>query len=278
MPVLLALLSATANGTGDFFGGIASRRGGPVLAVTLWMHLVGIATAAAAGPLVGGDPTTADLAWGAAAGLGGSLGVLAIYQGFAATRMGVVAPVSAVVAAAVPVGYGLISGERPGWVVMAGLIAGMVAIALVSTHRTDKAGGPVGRGVTWAILGGIGFGLLFIFFGQTEDGSGMWPVLPARLAGSVLLAAAVVSLRRPWLPSLPSRLPATAAGVLTIAGNGLFVVASQRGLLSVVSVLTAMYPAATVAWARAMLGERLSPVQVTGAVLALAAVGLIAAG
>ncbi len=277
MAIALALAAALVVGSGDFFGGVASRHG-RVLAVVLWVHVVGIVAMALLGPLLGGDPTAADLWWGAAAGIAGAAGVLSLYLGFASSRMGVVAPVSAVVAAAAPVLFGLATGERPGPVAFAGLAVGLVAIALVSRPAAGDERGSTAAGVARGLAAGVAFGALFILFSRAGDGSGVWPVLPARVAGAALLVVATTAVRSPRRPIRASWGAIGLAGTLTVGGNGLFLLASQEGLLSVVSVLTSMYPAATVGWARLVYRERLSGVQLSGVALALAAVALIVAG
>ncbi len=277
MAILLALAAAAVVGSGDFFGGMASRHG-RVLAVSLWVHVCGVAAMLVLGPLVGGDPTAADLWWGAAAGLAGAVGVTSLYLGFASSRMGVVAPVSAVVAAAVPVMFGLATGERPAALAVGGLGLGLVAIALVSRPGRDQGSAGVAAGVLRGLAAGAAFGALFVFFGQVGDGTGVWPVLPARMAGAALLVAVAVGTRAPGRPETASWPAIGLAALLTAGGNGLFVLASQEGLLAVVSVLTSMYPAATVAWARVVYRERLTGMQLAGVALALAAIALIAGG
>lgn len=277
MAVVLALAAALVVGSGDFFGGMAARRG-KVLAVVTWVHLVGIAAMAVLGPLLGGDPTAADLGWGAASGVAGAAGVLALYAGFTAGRVGLVAPTSAVVAAAFPVVFGVLTGERPSALAIAGLATGLVAIALVSRPERGETAGGGRQGLLHGVVAGLAFGALFILLSRAESGSGLWPLLPARAAGALLLVGAAVALGRELRPAAGSWQPIAAAGVLTVSGNGLFLLASQRGLLSVVAVLTSMYPAATVAWARVVFRERLAGLQLVGVALALAAVGLIAGG
>jgi drug/metabolite transporter (DMT)-like permease len=275
--ILLALAGAAVVGSGDFFGGVAAKHG-RVLAVVLWVHLVGVGAMVLIGPLLGGDPTAADLWWGAAAGASGSLGVVALYHGFATSRVGVVAPISAVVAAVLPVLYGVIDGERPGPVVVAGLAVGVVAIALVSRPSADDTEGNIGGGVVRGLAAGLAFGALFILFSRVGDDAGAWPVLPARAAGAGVLLTAILARRDPLVPARASQPVVALGGVVAAVGTGLFVLAFQRGLLSVVSVLTSMYPAASIAWARVIFAERLTGVQWMGVALALLAVGLIAAG
>ena len=278
MAVFLALAGAVVVGSGDFLGGLAARHG-RVLAVVLWVHLVGIGAMAILGPAIGGDPATADFLWGAAAGAAGSLGVVALYHGFATSRVGVVAPISAVVAAGLPVLWGVADGERPGAIVVVGLAIGVAAIALISRPApTDVASGTIAGGVVRGLAAGVAFGALFIFFGQVGDDAGAWPVLPARAAGTAVMLGVIAARRDALVPAPGARPVVALAGITAAGGTALFVLAFQEGLLSVVSVLTSMYPAASVAWARVVFGERLTPVQWVGVVTALVAVGLIATG
>ncbi len=277
MAIVLALASAIVVGSGDFFGGMAARHG-RVLAVVMWIHLIGAGAAVVLAVAVGGDPQPADFAWGAAAGLAGAVGVVALYLGFNRSRMGVVAPVSAVVAAGLPVVYGVATGDEPSAVVFGGLLVGVVAIALIS--RPDETGpsGSVGAGVVRGVAAGVAFGALFILFSRVSADAGAWPVLPARAAGAALLVAAILATRDDRMPVRAAWPVLILGATVAVAGTGLFVLAFQEGLVSVVSVLASMYPAATVAWARIIYSERLNGLQWSGVGLALVAVGMIAGG
>jgi drug/metabolite transporter (DMT)-like permease len=254
---------------------VASRRG-RVIAVVAVSHLVGIATTFAIAPIVGGDPTAADLWWGAAAGASGGVGILVLYLGLSRSDVGVVSPIAAVGAAGWPVLFALGLGERPGFVVWLGLVLGVVAIWLVA--RGEAIGAPVGPGVVFGIGAGLGFGGLLILLSRVGEDAGIWPLAPARSAGFLIVAAVAVAMGRELVPHRSSVLPMAGAGAATIIGNGSFILATQRGSLAVVSVVAAMFPVATVVLARLVWRERLSPARAAGMALALVAVAFVAVG
>jgi len=278
MAVLLGVAAAVFSGAGDYFGGIAGRRG-RIVAVGIWAHVVGLITVLALTPLVSGAPTARDLAWGSAAGVSGGLGILALYRGFAAGDMAIVSPVAAVGAAGWPVLFALATGDRPGGLPSLGLVVGLGAIWTVG-RSPQVAEEPRSRraGVRYGLVAGLGFGGLLLMLSFTAAEAGIWPLLPARASGAVvllLLAAGAHHRVAPLATTLP---PSTAAGVLTVLGNGAFILGTQEGSLAVVSVLAAMFPAATVLLARLFLAEELGRRRRAGMALALLAVGLVAAG
>jgi len=279
MAALLALLSAAAYGTGDFFGGLASRRS-PVSGVVLRAHAVGLALLVVVAPFAGGVLTAGDAVIGAAAGVSGGLAVALFYQGLARGTMSVVAPITALLGTAVPVLYGLVRGERPSAVAGAGIVLALLAIALVSAEDDDEGRrGIRDRAVIGlALASGAGFGVFFVVLAEAGDDAGLWPVLVARLASVALFALLVRSrftATRP-LGAGTWRL-AVLAGVLDVAANTAYVFATREGLLSVVAVLTSLYPAGTVVLARLFLAERLCPPQRVGLGLAAVAAVMVAA-
>ena len=277
MTILLALASALVYGTADFLGGLASRRAA-ALAVTFVSQCAGLASLLVVFPFAHGQGLNgADLAWGAAGGMAGALALVCFYWALAAGTMSVVAPLTAVVSAVVPVITGLALGERPSAWSLAGVVLALPAIALIAHER-----GPVRARVTRLVLGaavaaGLGFGFFFVALAKTSGDSGMWPLLGARVASVSLLALALVVTRR--APRLPTEVrPMTlVAGVFDTSANALYLAAASRGLLSLVSVIAALYPASTVVLARVVLGERVQRWQFGGFVLAALAVGLVAA-
>ncbi len=278
MAVLLGVLAGAFSGAGDFFGGIASRRG-RVFAVSTGAHAAGLVTALVLAPLLPGRPEAVDMWWGAAAGVMGGLGILALYRGFTASALAVVSPIAAVGAAGWPVLFSLATGEVPTGVQAAGLVAGFAAIWTIS--RSPSSPGPTGTvaaGVGYGVLSGVGFGGLLVFLSFVGDDAGIWPILPARVAGGFVVAAVGVAAARTLVPLVGSLRAVAAAGALTVVGNGLFILAANRGSLAVVSVLTAMFPAATVLLARVFLRERLGATRRAGLGLALVAVALVAGG
>jgi len=278
LAVVLGLLVAVTYGVGDFFGGIASKRNPPsaVVAVsqTFGLVIMVVLVVFDGSPFAGGD-----FGAGAAAGAIGLVGVLLLYRGLANGTMSVVAPITAVGAGVVPLAWGLLSGDRPSAVALIGVAAALVAVALVSTaDAIDDDRAATRTDIALALTAGAAFGFVFVLLGTTDDSSGMWPVLGARLASVVIVTAAVLGARRPYRP-VPGTLPAVAgAGVLDAGANALYLLASREGLLSLVSVLSSLYPAATIVLARFALHERMNRTQLLGIALAMLGVILIAAG
>jgi drug/metabolite transporter (DMT)-like permease len=276
MAALLALSAAVAYGVGDFLGGVAARRVPPT-AVVLWSHVVGLVMLVALAPALGGDVTPRALAVGAAAGLLGGGGVALFYRGLAVGAMSVVAPVAALLSAAVPVVVGLAGGERPTTAALAGIALALGAVVLISREPAEAATPRLRwQALALAVAAGLAFGLFFVAIDGAGDGVGIWPLVAARTASVSLFAA--LGAARVTASGLPRGAAGAAVGcgVLDAAANVLYVLALDHGLLSVVSVLTALYPAGTVLLARYVLGERLSPIQRTGLGVAAFAAVLIA--
>jgi drug/metabolite transporter (DMT)-like permease len=277
MAILLALAAGALSGSSDFLGGLASRRG-KVMTVVLTNHVAGVATVLLLGPLFGGRLDRETVIWGSLAGLSGAGGVIALYTGFARSSIAVVSPIAAVGAAVWPVLWQIVGGDVPGPVVMAGLLLGLVAIWTISSGGPVDGAEDVKVGVTFGFLAGLGFGGMMVFLSLGSDTSGIWTLLPARIAGSIALLLLIVARKESLLPERESLVPGIGAGVLVTLGNGFFVVATTLGSLAVVSVLAAMFPATTVILAWLVLGERLTTQRKFGLVLALVAVGLVAGG
>jgi drug/metabolite transporter (DMT)-like permease len=280
MAALLALSAAAAYGVGDFLGGLAARRE-PSTAVVLWSHVLGLVMLVVAAPAVGGEVTPRGLGVGALAGLLGGAAVALFYRGLSLGSMSVVAPIAALLSAAVPVVAGIGSGERPAAAAVIGIGLALVAVTLVSRepppatrpHRRHDHPRRRLQPLLLAIAAGVGFGLFFVAIDRAGTDVGIWPLVGARVASVSLFAA--LGAARVTAAALPRAALGAAfgAGLLDAAANVFYVLALSHGLLSVVSVLTALYPAGTVLLARYVLGERLSGVQRTGlAVAGLAAV------
>lgn len=276
--VLLALLGAASYGVSDFIGGIFGKRASP-WAVAATGGAGGGAAATVLALLNPGDPVAADLAWGAAAGIGSGTGTAFLYRGLASGRMGVVAPVSGVLAVVLPVVVGVVTGERPGPLVWLGILSAIPAIWLVA--REPDAGhpsGPVGSGATDGVLAGIGFGGLFACLGQVPDGAGFWPLVLNQLVGVVVIALAATLLGAGWLPRQAAAWGGALAGLLGGVATMAFLLATHHGLLSVSAVLTSLYPAFTILLAALVLRERVHRVQGWGLALCGVAVVLVAMG
>ncbi|HEX2295148.1 MAG TPA: DMT family transporter [Actinomycetota bacterium] len=286
MAILLGLAAALTYGAGDFVGGLVTRRA-PLFTVVLLSQVAGTALLVAAVPFfVDSGPTASALAWGGASGAAGATGVLFLYKGLAAGRMSVVAPITSVEAAVVPVLWGLATGERPPLLALAGVVVALVAVVLVAGFEPgqvadDGAGGAtdgarprrLSPGVPEALVAGLAFGAFFILLDGAGDETGLWPLVGAR-AASLTVLTVLVLVRRERISAAPDTRPAiAAAGVLDVAANLLYLLATREGLLSIVAVLTSLYPASTILLARLVLGERMGRLQVAG--LGLAAAGVV---
>jgi len=286
LAIVLALASAISYGGSDFAAGLASR-GASVIQVTLVASAVSAVAVAAALPFAASPlPTAPALAWGAVAGLGGTLGAFALYLGFRHAAFSVAAPISAVGAAGFSVLAGLLLGERPSALALAGIVLALPAIVGVSasaasadseTAPASGSGRPV-TGVAYGLAAGACFALLFIGLDRAGSGSGLWPVAATQAGEMVLALAVAVVTRNLALPVGPPRRLAAITGLAGATGTIVFFLATHEGFLAITAVLTSLYPAVTILLARVLLGERLTALRVAGLALAGACVGLIAAG
>ena len=276
MAVLLALCSATTYGVGDFFGGLAAKRA-PAAAVLLWSHVTGLVLLLATTVVVAGEATAHDLSLGAAGGLGGAIGVGLLYRALSIGPMSAVAPVTALLAASVPVLVGLAQGERPAAAAIIGMVGALAAIVLVSAEGGGSLRPSDLQGVRLALGAGLGFGIFYVALSYTDDSAGMWPLVAARTASVGVVGALALGGRvRAHVPRGRARRLTGAAGALDAAANGLYLLAVREGLLSVVSVLSSLYPASTVVLAWIVLRERFAPMQRVGLLLAIPAAALMA--
>jgi len=280
LAVALGLLVAGAYGAGDYLGGRASSKSSTpgVLLMSQASAAIGaIAVALAFSATV----TTHDLVFGALAGAFNVLALGSLYQGLSTGRMSLVAPITAVVGSIFPITWGIIEGERPSTIVIIGAIAAVCAGALIGIAHTSERTDGAGVAVFLAIAAGLGFGISFILFAKTAHESGNWPVLTARISAVVVVSAgiAVLARRQPIrFPQGRDRWVALAAGALDVAGTTLLLLAVRHGLIVVVAPVAALGPAFTVVLAWAILKEHISRLQLTGLLIALPALMLIATG
>jgi drug/metabolite transporter (DMT)-like permease len=284
MVTVFALTAALLYGSADFLGGAATRRA-HVLSVLLISGTAGLAVVGVAALVAGGPPRATGLAWGACAGAAGGVGFMFLYAGLAAGPMSVVAPVSALASTVLPVAAALADGERPGLHVYLGALACVAAIVLVSSGNAggDQASGAAAlisrrtaRAVGYGIAAGVTFGMFFLFIRNGGESGALWPVVAARLSGTlVFLAAAAGTKIGPVHWRQDGRLFAAAlgAGAGDASANVCYVLATRAGLFGLAVVLTSLYPGVTVLLARFLLGERMTWARRAG--LALAAVGIL---
>ena len=285
MAVFLALASAALYGAADFLGGLASRSVSTIATVVI-SQAAGLILLVAILPALPSDPRQADLLWGAVAGLAGGLGVAFLYAALAAGTMGILAPTTAVCAVLIPLGAEVLAGAQLAQRAIAGIALALISIALVSQSSSVERTGPGGpdnarprtilsSAFGLALLSGVAIGFFFLALGRTEAEAGLWPLLAARvLSVSLFLGAALATRTTLKMPKRPLAV-VVACGILDMGANALYVLATQRGMLSIVVTLASLYPASTVVLARVILGERLTARQAAGMVSALAAVLLI---
>lgn len=231
--------------------------------------------------VVGGQISQSAVLWGALCGISQGFGVWWFYAALAAGPISVVSPLTAVLAAGVPVGVGVALGERPGAVAAVGIVVALVAIVLVSREATDEDVKPhrFTKTVAWLTIGaGLGFGLNFALIDQAPVEARLWPLVFARMSASALVIAIAAVSRNLRPPSGQPLKLAFAAALLDTCANVTMLLALQASLLSLASVLMSLYPAATVVLAIVVLGERVTRWQLVGMVLALVSVAMIAAG
>jgi drug/metabolite transporter (DMT)-like permease len=287
MAIALALISALCYGTSDFIGGVLSTRIRP------W-------TAAFTGQAAGGlllvaicciDGTTLSwpaAGWGAVAGVGGGVGLICLYRGLATGRMGVVAPLSGVLAALVPAAVGVVSGDRPSAMSWVGIVAALPATWLVASGAEGAAeegpttGGAGAAGARSAVLdgllAGVGFGVSFAAVAQAPADSGQWPVAVELLVAALVAAVGASLAREAWLPRSRTAVLAVSTGVLAAAALTSFLAATHHGMLAVTGIIASLYPAATVVLAIVVLREPVHRAQAIGLGLCAVAVALVAGG
>jgi drug/metabolite transporter (DMT)-like permease len=282
MVIFLGLAAAVLYGSGDFLGGMATRKL-PVLPVLLLADAAGLILALVVAAVSPGTIALAGLAWGISAGLIGGVGLIIFYIGLATGPMSVVAPVAGLVSTVLPVAAALAEGERPGAGVYAGALLCLVAIVMTSSAgdgssavgaagRTSRPGH--GRAIAYGVASGAAFGLFFLLIRNAGESGEFWPVAAGRIGelAVVLIAAAV--LRRSLSPGGAGGrllLAAAGAGAIDVVANICYVAATRTGAFGLAVVLASLYPGFTVLLARVVLGERLRWVQRAG--LALAAIG-----
>lgn len=275
--IFLALVSAVAYGTSDFIGGVGSRR------YSLWqIVLVGQSAGAlamlVAGLTLPGRPVALDFVWAICAGAGSATGSIFLYRGLARGRMGLVAPVSAVGAAVIPVIAGVAVGERFGGLVWVGVFAAIPGIWLVSrksaSDRRTEVRGAIGDGA----VAGTGFGFLFVALAQISDDAGLLPLAANQMVGAIFTILVAAGLRQTWRPTPGVLGWGAGSGLFGALGTLTFLVATGATSLALAGVLASLYPAITVLLASLVLGERVDVAQRAGIGICTLAVAAMALG
>ncbi|MFE0629216.1 EamA family transporter [Streptomyces sp. NPDC058864] len=273
--LLLALGSSLAYGCADFLGGLGARRA-HVLRTVMVAAPASLAVELLLWPFLDASFSRAAVAWGAASGVASAAAFALLYRTLAIGPMNVLSPVTALVSAVLPVGVGLLQGERLGPAGLVGLPLALVAVVLVSAGHGAGAVRPSRTALLLAFGAGGAIALQLVFLHQAPSDSGIAPLIVGRAVTSAVTLAAAGALFRTLGSERPAYgVPAT-AGVLDSLANLLFLLAARSGDLAVVAVITALYPAGTVLLARGVLDERIHRGQIIGMGTAAAAVGLLA--
>jgi uncharacterized membrane protein len=310
LAVALALAASLCWGSGDFLGGLTTRRA-TLWAVVVGSQAVGLAGAALVVALAGRPWIGLAGLWPVLlGGLAGSVALMAFYKALAIGTMSIIAPITAT-SALIPLLWGLAAGERPGELQLAGVALAVAGVLLATTAgaragetigtgalpgepaiappdptpHASGAGSPAGapdralqrRAVLLALVAAVGIGLMLLGYDETAKHDALWAMLGGRISSACFFTVFLLALR-PRIGMKRSALPGiVAVGVLDTSANGLFALATTQGFLSLVAVVGSLYPVVTVVLAYLVLRERLARHQLAGVVAALAGVALIAA-
>ncbi len=276
LTVFFGLLSALSWGTGDFTGGLATKRNKLLAVMLVSQGVGGLLMLVLALILDRTLPSWQSLGWGALAGAVGVIGLALFYYALAHGKMGVVAPVSAVTTALLPLGVAAVTEGTPGRFQQMGFAAALVAVWLLagglSSHQRLRL-----SDLKLPVLAGIGFGLFFIFIARASTEAAFFPLVAARTASLSMMGAALLARRESAHIPLPHLPLVAVAGIFDALGNAFFALAAQTGRLDIAAMVSSLYPASTVFLAWILLKERMGKSQWAGVGLALAALVLIAA-
>ncbi|MEV4449196.1 EamA family transporter [Streptomyces mirabilis] len=273
--LLLALGSSLAYGCADFLGGLGARKA-HVLRTVMIAAPASLAVELLLWPFLGASFSAGALGWGAASGIASAAAFALLYRTLAIGPMNVLSPVTALVSAVLPVGVGLLQGEHLGAAGLVGLPLALVAVVLVSAGHGAGSARPSRTALLSAFGAGGAIALQLVFLHQAPSDSGVAPLIIGRAVSSAVILAAAGLLYRRLGSERPAYAMSTAAGVLDSMANLLFLLAARSGDLTVVAVITALYPAGTVLLARSVLAERIRRGQIVGLGTAAVAVSLLA--
>ena len=268
MGALLALASSLTWGVADFMGGLAARRAGPVHVLAVSYPAGALVVTCFALFLIPGEISTGVLIWGTLAGFIGALGIGLLYLALVHGPMGIVSPITAVLAGAVPVFVGLLRGESLSALAIFGILCAGVAVVLVSRETGEQARVQIST-IGLAAASGVAIGLYLTAIGSAPADSGVWAAALGRWVSTLILLTVLVVFARPFVRRGFPWVLVIASGILDALANGVFLLAAQRGQLSVVAVIGSLYPVATVILAWLIIKERLNKIQLAGVALAL---------
>jgi drug/metabolite transporter (DMT)-like permease len=268
----LSLAAAVSWGAADFSGGLATKTTNAFRVVVI-AHGTGLLLMLALAVIVHEPlPGARMVLLAAAAGMVGGIGLAAFYRSLAIGKMGINAPLSAVITALLPLGFGFVTEGLPAAVRIAGFILALISIWVIAApHATGERQ----QGIGLALIAGVGFGGFLLLMKLAGSTGVFWPLASARTASSLLMLAIVLLSRAARKSDGGALRYIIVAGILDSTANALYVAAAQRGRLDSAAVLSSLYPAATVILARLILKERWSQVQAFGMGMALLAVVLI---
>jgi drug/metabolite transporter (DMT)-like permease len=293
LTIALGFATSLVYGFADFFGAIASRRIKPVT-VTFVSGAIGLAFLLALSIFIGADFSPGALFWGTAAGITSAIAMSALYASLAIGPISIVSPLSAVISAIVPSAVGFAQGDRFSGLGFAALGAILVAVFLVGFVPGKDVRLPSIKGLVLAVVAGGGIGVVLICLDQAPSDSGLAPVILLRATAAAILGAVTLftfgaairkrlrTTQTEEIPNASSKVPAkfwyavAVTGLFDSSANVFFILASRIGSLTVVSVLTALYPLGTIILARIFLKEKLARTQSIGVLLALAGSALLA--
>ncbi len=275
MGVILGLIVAAAFGSGDFLGGLASRRA-KTLAVLAVAQVAALVLAIVVACAVGGSVDAHELEYGIGAGALNVIAVGCLYRGLAIGRMGQVAPIAAVVGAVLPVVWGVVRGESLSVPQVVGIALAVIAGGLLSSQPEEARGGLLGQAVLLAAGAGVGLGASLVLFSAASHHGHMWPVLGARAAACVLVCGALALRREGGSLRAVPKVEASAAGAFDVGATMVLLVTLKSHLVAVIAPVASLAPAFTAGHAWWYLHERISRVQLVGLVVALVGLALIA--
>ncbi|HEX9038582.1 MAG TPA: DMT family transporter [Ktedonobacterales bacterium] len=273
--VFYGLAASLFWGSGDFSGGLASRRA-RATSVVLAGYAVGFVFLAALAIVFREPfPHPSDFLWGALSGLTGVAGLVAFYTALASGKMGIAAPLAALLTAGLPVLFSIFTNGLPAPLQLGGFALALVAIILIARPERGGLAGGASRAIGLALVAGFGFGLFFIFISRVSPATTFGSLAIARFTSVASLFALQVIRRRPLNPGMAVAPLVALAGGLDALGNVFFLLAAHSGRLDIAAIVSSLYPAATVLLAALILRERVQRAQAVGILLALVAIPLI---